>query len=83
MQTAVRKKQAAYKLIDAIPDEKMDSLITVLCGFKEMSIPVTEADAWDLRMLREIEDEKGDVSVSFEESLEKAGFTFDDLQNPN
>jgi hypothetical protein len=83
MQTTVRKKQAAHRLIDAMPDEKMDSLITVLCGFKEMSIPVTEADGWDLRMLQEIEDEKEDASVSFEEALERTGFTFDDLQNQN
>jgi hypothetical protein len=77
--TDIHKKQAAHRLIDAIPDEKMDSLITVLCGFKEMSIPVTEADEWDLLMLREIENEKEDVSVSFDESLKKSGIAFNDL----
>ncbi|MDR1531917.1 MAG: hypothetical protein LBS62_06995 [Clostridiales bacterium] len=77
----ILKKQVAHNLIDAIPDEKTDALITILFNFNKPSIPTENPDAWDLQMLCEIANEKDETSITFEKALAEAGLTLNDLQN--
>ena len=74
-------KTKAHNLIDALPDDKMEKVLIILEGLKDI---ITEniPDHWDLQLIREaLEAEKNGEFVSLDNVTKELGFDVDKLQN--
>jgi hypothetical protein len=74
-------KTKAHNLIDALPDEKMDKVLVILEGLKDI-IADNVPDHWDLQLIRKaLEAEKTGEFISLDNVAKELGFDVDKLQN--
>lgn len=74
-------KTKAHNLIDALPEDKMEKVLLILEGLKDI-ITDNIPDQWDLQLVKEaLEAEKNGEFVSLDNVAKELGFDVDKLQN--
>ena len=74
-------KIKAHSLIDALPDDKMEKVLIILEGVKDI-IADDIPDQWDLQLVKEAQAaEKNGEFVSLDDVAKELGIDVDKLQN--
>jgi len=74
-------KIKAHSLIDALPDDKMEKVLVILEGVKNI-IADNIPDQWDLQLIKEAQEaEKNGEFVSMDDVAKELGFDVNKLQN--
>lgn len=74
-------KIKAHDLIDALPDDKMEKVLVILEGVKDIITDDTP-DQWDLQLIKEAQEaEKDGEFVSLDDVAKELGFDVNKLQN--
>lgn len=74
-------KIKAHELIDALPDDKMAKVLTILENVKDI-INDDLLDEWDLQLVKEakVAEEQGEF-ITLDDVAKELGFDTDKLQN--
>lgn len=75
-------KKKAHRLIDALPEDQVAYIISIIEGIKGISILDEEPDEFDMFLIKESEEDNED-SMPLEKFAEELGFKADELQNWN
>jgi len=76
-------KTKAHNLIDVLPDEKMEKVLVILEGLKDIIID-DFPDEWDFKLIKAAEEaEKSGEFVSLDDVTKELGFDVDKLQSNN
>lgn len=76
-------KIKAHELIDALPDDKMSKVLTILENVKDI-INDDLPDEWDMQLVKEakVAEEQGEF-ITLDDAVKELGFEPDKLQNNN
>lgn len=74
-------KERVIQLIDDVPDNKLIFVVNMLESLKAYAGEDIEPDEWDLQMIADAKKNNDGTTVTFDEMLEKDGFTYEDLQD--
>lgn len=72
-------KELAKKIIDELPDYKIDKILYFLKGIQVDD--EIEDDLFCERMVSDYLNDEEHETISFEQAIKEAGLTIDDLQN--
>ena len=72
-------RERAVQLLEQIPESKMLFVVDMLNSIRNLLIDEVEPDEWDIRMIKEAEN--NGETISLDELLKRDGLTYADLQD--
>lgn len=74
-------REIAINIINEIPEYKLNYVIDILKGIKNLIVEEVEPDEWDLKMIAEAEAENDGTTYTLDEVLKECGLNYEDIQN--
>ena len=72
-------KELVYNLIDKLTESQLQGLVMLLQGYVSSDIEEIEPDEWDLKMIKQAEEENDGETISLESFAKELGINHDDI----